>query len=141
MIIVDLRNSKEGWSDSSDLWIVSDSTADFTAFRQLISDIVCSTTEMVSLRSQTHVFELRTPITEVELIATQQNNAGVHRGDGGAKIVWESTQEEWKFTLAKMDELMRGQGHQYFDYDKLTIIVSYMEGLTARLRAEQISGS
>lgn len=130
MIRIDFSESIDGPT----LWVIIDRREDLAPFRQLILDLSHGTLGEVGLRSRPELFLLWPHIADVELavVAPSGRNGVAVLGDKeSCKLSWKLSQEDWNDVLDKVDALNHEppNGHQYFDYRNITVVVSFMEKL------------
>ena len=128
MIRIDFGESIDGPT----LWVIIDRCEDFVPFRQLILDLSEATLDAVGIRSRPGLFCVWPHIVDVELAAvtpSSRNGVGVLGDKESGKLSWKLSREGWKDVLDKIDALNHEppNGHQYFDYRNVTVIVSFME--------------
>ncbi|MGA9981170.1 MAG: hypothetical protein WBQ08_21305 [Candidatus Sulfotelmatobacter sp.] len=130
MIRIDFSESVDGPT----LWVIIDRREDFVPFRELILDLSDGTLDEVELRSRPELFLLWPHIANVELAAvapSMRNGITVLGGEESCKLSWKLSGEDWNEVLDKVDALNHEppNGHQYFDYRNVTVVVSFMEKL------------
>ncbi len=130
MIRIDFSESVDGLT----LWVIIDRREDFVPFRKLILDLSDGTLDEAKLRSRPELFLVWPHIADVELAAVApsgQNGITVLGREESCKLSWKLCGEDWNEVLDKVDMLNHElpNGHQYFDYRNVTVVVSFMEKL------------
>jgi hypothetical protein len=114
------------------LWIIVSDRKDFAPLRQLVLELSNGSRDSIDVLFDRDLFRAHASVQSLNFVAASESKkAGVDMNPGirGHAFVWKQPRFDWDTALQKIDAMESRPGHQYFEYPKITIMVSVGEGL------------
>jgi hypothetical protein len=115
------------------LRVIVNDRKDFAPLRQLVLELSNGGRDCIDVLSDQELFRASASVQKLNLVATPETKKGkvdIRPGISGNPFVRKQPALDWDTALQKLDAMLSGPGHQYFDYRNITIVLSVGEGLS-----------